>query len=244
MYILILIFFQFFWGWSGQLWAADASPVPSPSPLAGEVQDSTSLPSSGGGEILFFPANPERPADEQFTVQPGEKVPVCIRLVGLDYPIVNKIQKRATGFKLILEDDQSPPNQIVFSKEAPNGLLSRNAQGCYEGTFRIPRLTSEGIYQVANLLFQGAGKNFYSIRELLYEFKKAEELNVKNEKSDLKGPQLEQIYSHHKPIRRISRSGQFMKIEVQQFFLFSDDTSGLDTKTLKVFYQLTENGVR
>lgn len=199
---------------------------------------------NSAGGVLFFPDQAARPENDVFDVEAGQEVEVCIRINPKFHPLLNRLVSESTGFRLVLEDNKTPPNAIMVQEESKKGVLPPGADGCYSSRFKIPPLTEEGIYQVADLLFKVPGRGYLSIHQLLYDFSQADELNVKNPKSDEEKPSLVEISTLQEKTRRLGKYYDFFKIEVKQDFTFNETGSGLEPKSLKVWYQLLENGER
>jgi hypothetical protein len=196
------------------------------------------------GEILFFPDQQPRPANDRFEVKAGQEVEVCIKVEAKAHPLLEEVTTKTTGFRLVLEDNQTPPNAIVIQEEPKKNYLTTDARGCYVSRFKVPLLTAEGVYQAADLLFKLPGRGFVSIHQLLYDFSQADELLVHNPSSDTVKPSLVQISTLQQQVKKIARSFDFYKINVKQEFTFEETGSGLDPQTLKIYYKLLENGER
>ncbi len=201
------------------------------------------LPQVGGyGGIFFFPNLDKRPTGDIFQVKSGQEIEVCVLLKSQGAPLIEQILQGTTGFRLILEDEQTPPNAIDIEAGNGDAELSKTPEGCYQTTFQIPRETEPGKYQVANLLFQMPGGEFFSIREYLYGFSVAEELQVENSDFDTEAPKLVQVSAFNPGPGKIKTSNPFATIKLKQYFQFEDPQSGIDKGTLKVFYRLYEEG--
>lgn len=217
----------------------------------GWAQESTAAPPKAppsllypGGAILFFPDKSPRPSNDRFPVEAGQEVEVCILLETTKSPLLDRIVKNTTGFRLILEDNKVPPDAILVERERKKARIKPDDQGCYRTTFRIPTYTDTGIYQVADLLFKVSGRGYISVHQLLFGFSQADELEVSNPDTDAKEPTLIAIGTLQEDLKTIGKAFDFLKIKVKQEFTFNDPESGLEPKTLRVFYQLLDNGER
>lgn len=196
------------------------------------------------GAILFFPDQQPRPEKDQFEVRAGQEVEVCVKLEIRSHPLLQTLSTNTTGFRLVLEDEKTPPNAIVIQEELKKDYLKPDARGCYVSRFQVPPLTEAGVYQAADLLFQVPGRGYLSIHQMLYEFSQADELRVVNPESDSDKPSLIQISTLQEKTQRIGKFYDFYKIEVKQDFAFGETGSGLAPESLKIYYRLLENGER
>lgn len=202
---------------------------------------SETAPSLDAGQVIFFPDNTNRPSDDRFNVKAGEIVEVCLK-INPDYsPVFQEIIKTALSFRMVLEDDKTPPSSIVINGGDKKNPLVLDAKGCFRSSFQIPPETNSGIYQVADLFFDTRVRNFISVNQSLYDFSQADELKVENDREDSTPPELLKIGSFQNEIQPIGKNFGFLKIQVTQYFTFKDEGSGLMPKTLKVFYLLSEN---
>ena len=209
----------------------------------GEAGVSSETPKAlGAGKVIFFPDDPKRPADDRFAVKAGELVEVCVQINPEYSPVFKELQKIAYSFRLVLEDDKTPPSAIVINGGDKKNPIVLDPQGCYRTSFQIPPQTNEGVYQVADLLFNTRLRNYLSVHQNLFDFTQADELKVSNEKTDSDRPELIKIGSDQDEVKQIGKHFGFLKIQVTQFFTFQDDGSGIAPKTLRVFYLLKENG--
>ncbi|MDX1387389.1 MAG: hypothetical protein R3257_07340, partial [bacterium] len=183
-----------------------------------------------------------RPANDRFEVKAGEEVPLCLKLEAKGSPLIKRIQEEATAFRLILEDSQEPPNAMTVRVGDEKKPLKPDAQGCYRGFFVIPPQVNEGVYQVANLLFRTRRRNYVGLQQVLYNFSKADELKVENPNADNEAPKLIGISSFQKSLGKLDGVGNFEDIKVKQNFTFDKEGSGVEPKSLKVYYALIEEG--
>jgi hypothetical protein len=196
------------------------------------------------GAILFFPDQASRPPNDQFEVKAGHQVDVCVQIQFQNHPLLQSLLANPTGFRLILEDEKVPPNAIIIQEEPKKNFLKPDSRGCYFSRFKVPPLTEEGVYQVADLLFKFPGRGYLSIHQLLYDFSKADELKVINPSADTEKPILLEISTFQEQTRRIAKAFDFYKIKVKQDFTFEEKGSGLAPGTLKIYYRLMEDGER
>jgi len=211
-------------------------------PINGAQAEPPQLDTSGYGGVFFFPEKGQRPKDDRFKVRAGEEVSVCIKLSSRKSEILQEVKNQATGFQLILEDNKDPPNSIVVEDSGEDSRLSEGTRGCYITEFEIPVQTAPGIYQVANFLIRLQNDSFYSIREYLYEFSHADELEVENPSKDLEPPKLVMISSLEPKVKKIKKRSTLASIKIKQSFRFEEEASGIDRKSLRVFYRLYEEG--
>ncbi|HEX5033596.1 MAG TPA: hypothetical protein VFW62_03880, partial [bacterium] len=90
-------------------WLATPALADAPGPAAEapalEVESvPESRPTGPYGEILFFPEDSSRPADERHRVTAGQKIDLCIRLSANASAFLEQLQEKAIGFQLLMED--------------------------------------------------------------------------------------------------------------------------------------------
>jgi len=228
--ILTLIAFLFLaCGGPRQLFAQESQPI--------------SLPLVEGngdklGEIIFFPGAESRPSEDRHPVVSGQYVDVCVKLNDRIPESLKLLKKYTVGFRLIMEDNQDPPQVLTVAWGDWLQWLKPDAQGCYSGRFQIPPTTKSSVYQVADLLIATNDYNYYSLREYLFDFSQVDELEVKNPTDDLKPPALSAISSYNDPKGRFKLEGGVARAKIEQIFEFLDEGTGIDKKSLRVFYQL------
>lgn len=203
---------------------------------------SESEPTGQFGSIVFFPNTESRPSDERFEVEAGQEVPVCVKLSGQASVYVDKLASKTIGYLLILEDNSDPPQRLAMTIGNRLHRLKPNAEGCFQGTWRLPETVKTGIYQVSDLLWAASDESFYSLRNYLYEFSRVEELQVTNPKSDANAPQLKRIVTYKKPPYRAQYYAGVLRIRFEQGFEFEDAESSVDKDSLSVFYRVEVDG--
>lgn len=227
--------------WAQPVWGQEAETQTSPETQSGSVTLSA-RELWGGGEVWFFPDQSPRPADDRFEVVAGQEVPFCLKLRAKGSPLIKRIQEEATGFRLILEDNQTPPNVMSISIGDEKTPLIPDEQGCYRGKFEIPLQIDQGIYQVANLFFRTRRRNYVGLKQILYNFSQADELNVTNPNEDKKAPKLIRISTYQKSLGKLDGVGSFEDIKIKQDFAFEEEGSGVAPESLRVYYALLEEG--
>lgn len=207
----------------------------------------------GGGAVIFFPEETKRPEDERFIVDAGRSVPVCLKLNPLHSPYLQQSLEEAWGFEIILEDNETPPNKLIVKfgptlKEIKRARKSRkdpfypDENGCYLTEFVVPELTRPGIYQVADLLVKTRIQDYLSLRQVLFQFTQADELDVKNPDLDQKVPELIEISSFKEQAQRLGSYGEFLRLKLEQTFFIKEEGSGAKPESLQVLYALREEG--
>jgi len=201
-----------------------------------------SVPTADYGQVLFFANTESRPTDERFKVKVGDEVPVCVKLSPNASAYVDKLRDRAIGFLLVMEDSAEPPHRLSIPFGNRLKRLKAGPDGCMGGTWKVPTNTFPGVYQVSDLFWTQIDQSFYSLRNYLYEFSKVEELEVINPKADAEAPKLLGIETFKKsPIPMEYYSG-VLRVRVEQIFEIEDKESGLNKKTLRVFYRVDVDG--
>jgi hypothetical protein len=155
---------------------------------------------------------------------------------------LKELKKSAVGFRLIMEDNQEPPNVLTLAWGNWLQWLKPDAQGCFPGKAQISPEIRSGIYQVSDLLLGTSDHRYYSIRDYLYDFSQVDELEIHNPRDDLKAPSLTQIAIFGPKSHPMKYGGGVLSLRVQQLFTFQDKESGIDKKTLRVFYNLEVDG--
>ncbi|HCU24291.1 MAG TPA: hypothetical protein DF383_04660, partial [Deltaproteobacteria bacterium] len=191
------------------------------------------------GEILFFPESESRPSNDRHTVQAGQEVTVCIRLSPNASSYVKARKKDTIGFRLIMEDSAVPPHRLVLVLGNRLQWMQPEAEACYGGVWQIPPETVPAVYQVSDLLWADSDQSYYSLRNYLYEFSRAEELKVQNPGYDQEPPHLVEIQSFGQNPYPLQYYGGVLRARVDQSFRFEDVGSGIDENSLRVFYELS-----
>lgn len=194
------------------------------------------------GELVFFPGVETRPSEDRHLVNSGQSVEVCIKLGEQVPAYLESLKKYAVGFRLILEDNQEPPHVLTVAWGDWLKWLRPDAQGCYSGQFQIPATAKSGLYQVADLLIATNDYNYYSLRDVLYDFSQVDELQIKNPSDDLEAPSLIAISTYNSQKGMLKMGGGVLRAKIQQIFAFKDEGSGIDKKSVRVFYQLRVDG--
>lgn len=230
----------------------EAPLIPSEAQVSESPQDQERQP-FGGGSLLFFPEESKRPEDERFEVEAGTWVPVCLKLNPLKSPFLQETLSEAIGFELILEDSETPPNQLKIqfgptekeikkARKAGKDPYEPDDSGCYRTQFTIPNYTDPGVYQVADLLVKTRLSDYVSLKQVLLQFSKAEELDIKNPDLDQKAPELLEISSFKDQAQKLGKYGEFVRLKLAQTFIVSEEESGVKPQTLQVWYALQEEG--
>lgn len=219
------------------LYSQEKKPEPEPSPAAVSSEEKKDV-----GEILFFPGAESRPSNDRYSVTSGQTVEVCVRLTDQAPEFIQKLKKYAVGFRLIMEDNQEPPLILTVAWGDWLKWLRPDEQGCMRGSFQIPPTTKSSVYQVSDLLLATNDHNYYSLREYLYDFGQVDEFEVKNPADDLQAPALVGITTFSNPQNILKMSSGVLRAKIQQLFKFKDQGSGINKKSLRVFYQLDVDG--
>lgn len=219
------------------LYSQEKKPEPEPSPAVVSTEEKKDL-----GEIIFFPGAESRPSDDRHKVTSGQVVQVCVRLNDPLPEFLANLKKYTVGFRLIMETAQEPPQVLTLAWGDWLKWLKADPQGCFMGGFQIPTNAKSGVYQVSDLLLATNDHNYYSLRDYLYDFGQVDELEVKNPADDLQAPVLLGIVTHGKTADLLKMDGGVLRAKVQQFFEFKDQGTGIDKKSLRVFYELDIDG--
>ena len=206
------------------------------------AQESMPSASDGGGKLLFFPERADRPEEDRFEVKAGDVVPYCIQVDLEASPVLKRIREEAVQVRLVLENQQDPPDLLLIELGNAEDPIKPGENGCYEGSFRIPKQARGGRYQVADFLVKTRRANFVSLRQLLFQFSAADELQVENPNFDDSAPRLLAIETLEKGVQKLDNSGDFIRLLIHQTFRFNDEKGEVDTKTLRVYYALLEDG--
>ncbi len=201
-----------------------------------------SVPSADYGQVLFFANTESRPSDERFKVKVGDEVPVCVKLSAKASAYVDKLRDRAIGYMLVLEDSADPPHRLSITFGNRLDRLKPAPNGCMGGMWKVPANTTPGVYQVSDLFWTEVDQSFYSLRNYLFEFSKVEELEISNPKADGEAPKLLGIETFKKSPQTMQNYSGVLAVKAEQIFEFEDKASGLNKKTLTVFYQVDVDG--
>ncbi len=199
------------------------------------------LPKKGGaGELWFFPMQSERPENDRHSIHAGDRAPLCLRLHS-QTSLIAQLKPQITGVQLILEDEEMPPNS--FKIEIGNGksYIKEGPGTCYLSFFRVPRQIKPGIYRIADLFLRDRDKNFISLREYLYEFSQADELEVLPPEKPVEEVELLEIRGFNFDPRRQIEYTNNVVVRAKQIFIFSGDKDELKKDALSVYYQLKED---
>ena len=207
-----------------------------------ETQAESQPTESVSGEIIFFPDEKTRPKEGRFQVTTGQAIPVCLKINSDDSSSIKKLKEHSIGFRIVMEDSNDPPQVLTVAVGNHLAKMKPNDQGCFQGTFTIPISTKSSTYQISDLLLAQTDQSYYSLRDYLYSFTQADELEVKNPKEDSKAPQLVQILSKGSPTGVLKVVSGFIKIELKQIFIFQDLESGIDKDSPQIFYDLLVDG--
>jgi hypothetical protein len=218
-----------------------------PDPTGGPVSETSEVPEGlpstvDRGAIIFFPERTERPSEERHKVKAGEEITLCLNFNPGDSRFLQDLLKEATGYRLILEDSKVPPDAIMVTVDTKGRRSKEDTGDCVSGKFRVPKQAAPGVYQAADLLFRLNVNDFVSVREYLYGFSRADELEVENPNEDAQAPELVAISTFDPALKKKIKSGKLLKIAVKQSFLFQEQGEGIDEASLKVFYRLIEDG--
>ncbi len=189
------------------------------------------------GNILFFPELTPRPANDRHQVQVGDIIPICIQLDGKDVPFLDQLKEKTVGFQLILEDNSEPPARMKVTVGNLFDLIKEDAQRCFRGNYTIPANTKSGVYQVSNLFWATKDNRFYSLRSHLYQFGRADELDIKNPLEDKEPPQLLSISTKQKGIQGYKKNSTVLRAFLEETFYFQEEKSEIDWSTLKISYK-------
>lgn len=224
-------------------WAdAPKEKVPEIAPLATPAAELENPSSGAYGSIVFFPASESRPSDERFKVQAGQEIPVCIKLSAKASAYLDKLSAKAIGYLIILEDASTPPKRLSMAIGNRLHRLKADSSGCFNGDWTIPDTAQPGVYQVSDLFWAASDESFYSLRNYLYEFQRVEELEVQNPRIDPEAPKLKKVVTYKQPPYKMQFYSGVLRIRFEQGFEFEDPISGLDKKSLRVFYRAEVDG--
>lgn len=194
----------------------------------------------GAGELWFYPMRSQRPENDRHLIHAGERASLCLRLHSQS-DFIAELKKHITGAQLILEDEETPPNNFKIEIGTESSYLQEGPGNCYLTFFRVPRQIRPGIYRIADLFLRDRDKNFVSMRNYLYEFSQADELEVLPAKEAVEEVQLLEIRGFDFDPRQQIEFTHNVQVKARHVFVFSGDKKEIPKNGLRVFYQLKED---
>lgn len=209
---------------------------------AAQAQEGVNPFGGAGGELIFFPEQEKRPAENRFPVKAGEEISYCLRVDFSKAPILERLKAEATQVRMVLENQKDPPDLLLVDLGNGKKPIQLGESGCYEGSFQIPAAVGPGRYQIADFLVKTRRSNLVSLRQLLFQFTRADELQVSNDDFDDVAPRLVAIETLEDEVQKLNNSGDFIRLLIHQTFRFRDEKGEVDPETLRVYYALLEDG--
>ena len=193
-------------------------------------------------EVIFSLPDIARPEGGRYSVKAEDNVEVCLRL-NQALPLFKNVQENLVGFRLVLEDNENPPHQMPILIGNKLQKLKQNSEGCYAGRFKIPSKIPSALYQVADLLLYSDKQNYFSVRDYLYSFSQADELQVDNPQYDRDSPLLIKISAPTRSPKKNKVAPKMLKIALRQVFQF-EDKSKLVRKSMRADYAFFLDNIR